>query len=187
MFRPIRFALPVLTLLALAPCALAAAEPAKPVLESPAQAAATAAAVAPAVRVMPTLAVETLGHGMFDLAARRGKWVVVNFWATWCSPCLKEIPDLSKFDTEREDVEVIGLAFEEIERADLEAFLKLHPTAYPVAIVDVYAPPKDFDVPRGLPMTYLIAPDGAVAEKYLGPVTSEQLGRAIARGQPPAG
>ncbi|MBI2398848.1 MAG: TlpA family protein disulfide reductase [Xanthomonadales bacterium] len=129
----------------------------------------------------PTLVVSTLDHGEFDLARQRGKWVLVNFWATWCAPCLKEIPDFSAFDREREDVVVIGLAFEEIEVADLRAFLKEHPAAYPIALVDVYAPPAGFEVPRGLPTSWLIAPDGHVAEKYLGPITSADLARRIAQ------
>ncbi len=128
----------------------------------------------------PALVVQTLADGSFDLAAQRGKWVVVNFWATWCAPCIKEIPDLSRFDSERDDVRVIGLAFEEIERDDLLAFLKRHPASYPIAVVDVYDPPKDFDVPRGLPTTYLIAPDGRLAQRFIGPVTSVQLAKAIA-------
>lgn len=128
----------------------------------------------------PQLQVQTLDGQSWSLESRRGRWAVVNFWATWCSPCLKEIPDLSAFDAAREDVDVIGLAYEEIEPADLQVFLKQHPAGYPIAIVDVYAPPADFDTPRGLPMTYLIAPDGAVAKKFLGPVTSKELGQAIA-------
>ncbi len=127
----------------------------------------------------PSLVVTTLDHGEFDLAKHRGQWVLVNFWATWCSPCLKEIPDFSVFDKQREDVSVIGLAFEEIEEADLRAFLKEHPAGYPIARVDVFDPPKDFDVPRGLPTSWLIAPDGSVAEKYLGPITSADLARRI--------
>jgi hypothetical protein len=77
-------------------------------------------------------------------------------------------------------VQVVGLAYEEIERADMEAFLKEHPIPYPFAVVDVYSPPADFDTPRGLPMTYLIAPDGKVAKRFLGPVTSEELDKLIA-------
>ena len=128
----------------------------------------------------PSLEVQTLDGAKWTLAEHRGRWVVVNFWATWCSPCLKEIPDLSAFDAAREDVDVIGLAYEEIDVADLQAFLKEHPAGYPIAILDVYAPPADFDTPRGLPMTYLIAPDGGVAKKFLGPVTAKELGQAIA-------
>jgi hypothetical protein len=46
-------------------------------------------------------------------------------------------------------------------------------------VVDVYSPPADFETPRGLPMTYLIAPDGKVARKFLGPVTSADLAAAM--------
>jgi thiol-disulfide isomerase/thioredoxin len=127
----------------------------------------------------PQLVVETLDHGTFDLASERGGWVVVNFWATWCKPCPKEIPDLSAFDAARDDVKVIGLAYEEITPADLRQFLARYPAGYAIAILDVYSPPADFDPPRGLPMTYLIAPDGRVADKFLGPITSEELAVAI--------
>ena len=132
-----------------------------------------------ALPTTPALQVKTLDGSDWSLASKRGHWVVVNFWATWCSPCLKEIPDLTAFDAARDDVEVIGLAYEEIEPADMAEFLKKHPAGYPVAIVDVYDPPADFDTPRGLPMTYLIAPDGSVAKKFLGPVTSKELSQAI--------
>ncbi|MGH8028449.1 MAG: TlpA family protein disulfide reductase, partial [Arenimonas sp.] len=93
---------------------------------------------------------------------------------------LKEIPDLAAFDAARDDVQVVGLAYEEIERADMEAFLKEHPISYPFAIVDVYAPPVDFGTPPGLPMTVLIAPDGKVAKKFFGPTTSAALDKLIA-------
>ncbi len=148
--------------------------------EAPVASEAPAAADAPAeASTHPTLVVETLDHGRFDLAEKRGSWVVVNFWATWCKPCLKEIPDFSAFDAARDDVQVIGLAYEEIEPAAMREFLAKHPAGYPIALLDVYSPPADFETPRGLPMTYLIAPDGRVAKRFLGPVTSQELAAAI--------
>lgn len=129
----------------------------------------------------PTLQVTTVDGTSYDLSQHRGKWVVVNFWATWCAPCLKEMPELSALDAMREHVEVVGLAYEEIEPADMQAFLQKHPVVYPVAILDVYAPPADFATPRGLPMTYLIAPDGKVAKQFLGPVTAKDIEGAIAK------
>lgn len=165
----------LLALLLLAACKPAPAPPA-PAAAAPKPAAAAVDAPKPE---QPTLVIDTFDGKKFDLAQQRGRWVVVNFWATWCNPCLKEIPDLDAFDRARKDVLVIGLAYEEIERADMEAFLKQHPFSYPMAILDVYNPPADFETPRGLPMTYLIAPDGRVARQFLGPVTSEELAKAI--------
>lgn len=124
---------------------------------------------------LPSLKVQTLDGKAYDLAAHRGKWVVVNFWATWCAPCLKEMPDLSALDKANDHIEVIGLAYEEIEPDDLKAFLEDRPVVYPVAILDVYNPPADFATPRGLPLTYLVGPDGRVAKQFLGPVTGAEI------------
>jgi thiol-disulfide isomerase/thioredoxin len=129
----------------------------------------------------PQLEIATLDGSIFKLASLRGQWVVVNFWATWCPPCIKEMPELSALDGERKDVAVVGLAFEEIELAELQAFVKKRAVVYPIALVDVYNPPADFDTPRGLPLTYLIAPDGSVAEKIMGPVTRVELEKMIAK------
>ena len=134
----------------------------------------------------PALRVATLDHGDYDLADHRGKWVVVNFWATWCAPCLKEMPELSALDAMNEHVEVIGLAYEDIDVEAMREFLESHPVVYPIAIVDVYAPPADFATPRGLPMTYLLAPDGKVAKRFLGPVTAADIEQVIAAAGAPA-
>lgn len=138
------------------------------------------------VKEQPSLEVETFAGQHFSLAQHQGKWVVVNFWATWCTPCLKEIPDLDAFDKKREDVEVIGLAYEEIEKPDMEAFLKSHPFSYPVAVVDVYKGLPDFPIPKGLPMTYVIGPDGKVAKQFLGPVDMAELEKMVGAPAKPA-
>lgn len=126
------------------------------------------------------LSVETLDGKTFSLTDQRDKWVVVNYWATWCGPCLKEMPELDELDIARDDVVVLGLAFEDTTPEDLRNFLSKRPVSYPIAAVDVYAPPAAFTVPKGLPTTHLIAPDGSLQESFIGPVTRADLERAIA-------
>jgi len=117
------------------------------------------------------------------LSDQRGKWVVVNFWATWCKPCRKEIPDLSELHERRADVAVLGLAFEDTSAADFERFLEQFPASYPILLVDVYDPPADFGPPRVLPTTHLVDADGRLVETWLGPVTSEMITERIDAGQ----
>lgn len=133
-----------------------------------------------AAAAKPSLDVTTLDGKRFDLAQQSGKWVIVNYWATWCSPCLKELPDISAYvSAHHEKVAAIGLAFEDSDKADIEKYLKTHPISYPVAQVDVIEPPRDFDTPKGLPNTYVIAPDGHVAKAFMGPITTGDLDGVI--------
>jgi thiol-disulfide isomerase/thioredoxin len=173
--------LPALLALSIPLTACTADAPPTAVETAPSQVSAAPAEPAkPAVDIeRPTLKIATLDGAQYDLTAKRGRWVVVNFWATWCSPCLKEMPELDALDAERDDIEVLGLAYEEIEPADLRAFLDKRPVKYPVAIVDVYDPPADFPTPRGLPMTHVIAPDGKVAKRFMGPVTKDELAAVV--------
>jgi len=128
----------------------------------------------------PSLHLTTITGDPYDLAEHRGHWVVVNFWATWCAPCRKEMPELSALHARRGDINVIGLAYEDIEVEELSAFLGEYPVTYPIALVDVDAPPPDFATPRGLPTTYLIAPDGQVARQFLGPISAEKIEQVLA-------
>lgn len=132
----------------------------------------------------PAIEVTTLGGAHFSLAAQRGHWVIVNFWATWCVPCIKEMPDLSRYVRGHANVRAIGIAYDDSEPADIKAFLAKHPVRYPVAQVTLDKPLKDFAEPRGLPTTWLIAPDGTVATHFLGPIDAKMLDAAIAKGKP---
>jgi thiol-disulfide isomerase/thioredoxin len=132
-----------------------------------------------AMPTTPTLHVTTLDGKAFDLAAQRGKWVIVNYWATWCVPCIKEMPDISRFVATHKNVAAIGLAYDDSDPADIKAFVAKHPVVYPIAQVTLDKPVKDFDEPKGLPTTYLIAPDGTVAKQFIGPVTAASLSAVI--------
>src|SRR4051794_31886870 len=85
-----------------------------------------------ATAVKPTLNIKTISGETFDLTKQSGKWVIVNYWATWCSPCLKELPDISAFVAAHKDkVAAIGLDFEDAEKDEIEKFLSKHPLSYP--------------------------------------------------------
>jgi thiol:disulfide interchange protein DsbD len=77
-----------------------------------------------------------LGGGSLDTAALSGKVVVVNFWATWCVPCIKEIPSFNKLhkDFSGQGVAVLGIAMDEEGLTRVQPFLKKHPMEYPVGL-----------------------------------------------------
>ncbi len=116
----------------------------------------------------------------------RGDWVVVNYWATWCAPCRKEIPDFSRLHETRADVTVLGLAYEDTEIEVFERFLIDYPASYPILLVDVYEPPAALGAPRALPTTFLIDPQGALVHTWIGPITSADIVSRIAGDAAPA-
>lgn len=130
----------------------------------------------------PALKVTTVAGKTFDLAAYRGHYVIVNFWATWCHPCIQEMPDISKFVAAHKRIDAIGLAYDSSSLDKIKAFLKKHPVSYPIAKLDVMHPPADFAEPAGLPTTYVIAPDGHVAKKFIGPIKVADLERVTGAG-----
>ncbi len=121
---------------------------------------------------------------MRSLEEYRGKWVIVNFWATWCPPCLEEMPDLDDFHSRHKDKDavVIGVNYEDIGHAQLAAFLDEYLIGYPIWRSDPIADTPLGSVP-GLPTTYIIAPDGSVVARQVGPITAEHLDGYIKRKQ----
>ena len=105
----------------------------------------------------------------------RQKWVVLNYWATWCAPCRKEIPDLSRLNEAREDIVVLGLAFEDTEPENFDEFLAEYSPSYRILLIDVYAPPEPFGAPKALPTTIILNPEGVPVKTYVGPVTHEDI------------
>ena len=138
-----------------------------------------AAEAAPKLMQLDTLTLQTLSGTSWSAKSQRGKFVVVNFWATWCKPCVKEMPDFQLL-SQRADTAVLGLAYEDLSDAELQAFLVKLKVSYPVAKVDVYAAlPAPLEVPKGLPTTLVFDRQGALLKKLLGPVTRADIEKII--------
>jgi thiol-disulfide isomerase/thioredoxin len=114
----------------------------------------------------PALTV-TLSDGRdFDLAAMRGKVVLVTFWATWCGPCLEEMPALEKYYLEHkaDGFEVIALSVDRPgNRA--KAFRVLAKLSFPGAMVSD-ASRNGFGTPEAVPVSYLVDAQGIVRDKF---------------------
>lgn len=113
------------------------------------------------------------------LSDYKGKWVILNLWATWCPPCLVEIPDLVLFHEANKDKNaiVVGVNYEDIDPAKVRAFAESQMINFP--IVRFEGKPDGVSSPlgklQGLPTTYMVAPDGTVVAARTGMVDQKML------------
>ena len=110
-------------------------------------------------------------HALSDY---KGRWVLVNFWATWCPPCLKEIPDLISLYESRKDLMVIGVAIDEADPGLVLEFAESMSISYPTVIGDRRVAAQ-IDEISFLPSTYLYDPTGNPAARKQGLITRTEI------------
>ncbi len=125
----------------------------------------------------PEFSLTTLNGTPLHLTALRGKVVILNFWATWCEPCRQEMPLLEDFARKYADqVVVIGMNVRESESA-VRAFIEALGITFP--IVSAAEPTlHDYQV-ISLPLTFVIAPNGALVDRLYGLLSTEHLLRHL--------
>lgn len=136
----------------------------------------------------PALQLPDLGGKVYRLADYRGKWVVVNYWATWCPPCREELPELEVFySNNRDHAVVLGINMEDIDETRLKQFVDDQFLSYPILLGSRAAANAIGDGVRALPTTYLVAPSGEVVARRVGGITAAALERFIAQYSPTQG
>ena len=114
------------------------------------------------------------------LADYKGRWVVVNFWATWCVPCLQEIPEIAAFAKARPDVVVLGIAMDAEDVAKVKRFAAKTGHTYPLVLADAKVE-KQLGEPRALPVTRIYDPTGKVVYDRVGRVDKKMLEESTPR------
>lgn len=126
----------------------------------------------------PGFTLEDLSGKEVSLEDFEGKTVLLNFWATWCPPCRKEIPDLINLykNQQENDIVVIGLSVDKrVSEAQLKKFVSEYEINYPVLDGSDAKIDADYGGIRGIPTTFLIDKKGQIRHKWVGPRTREQF------------
>ena len=114
----------------------------------------------------PALQIPSAGGTANPLAALRGRVVVLNFWASWCAPCLLEFPSLAALQRDLPGITVLAVSFDQDPEA-YRRFLARHPFPIQTALDPTGRSNQAFDTTRP-PETYILDPHGVVRRKFIG-------------------
>lgn len=121
---------------------------------------------------------EAPNGGKLAMQSLKGKPLLINFWATWCPPCVEELPLLERFYQENraKSMQIVGLAADKPQAVD--AFLKKLPLTFPIGITDLsgIALSKTWgNLAGGLPFSVMLAADGRVMQRKMGKLSEDDL------------
>lgn len=114
-----------------------------------------------------------------SLAKEKGKWVLVNFWAPWCPPCLAEMPGFSKLQKKHHNLQVIGVAIMYRKTGDVLAVVKKQKLSYPIVLGNEDIASNFGELP-GLPTSFLYDPSGKPVGRHQGPLTPREIEHVMA-------
>ena len=103
-----------------------------------------------------------------------GNWVVINYWADWCAPCIKEIPELNAFANENADLIVYTFNFDQLDVDELEPIAK----KFNILVPSLITHPRDIwgiQTPPAVPATFFVNPDGELTHSLFRPQTKDAL------------
>lgn len=130
-------------------------------------------------RLAPDFSLRDVNGVEYSLRDYRGKVVFVNFWATWCGPCRREIPDLIELQEEHEgDLVILGVSLDREGAAKVKPFVEMMEIPYPI-LVDGDEVAGRFGPFNSIPMTFVVDRDGRIAEQLVGLQSKQVLNGII--------